>query len=127
MTAMQAKSVERDRSSPYEGELRGILASVQKGLDTPGNNSNPDLVRAYAELLKSLNDPLKASSKTLVSFKLKLSEIAILGIWGLGSLFLLVLAGLASLGPSNSVQLVLYWSSVLAILLGAKGAASIKG
>ncbi len=83
-----------------------------------------ETINAFAHLWSAFYQPIQLPTKAKTTFSLTLAEVGILVTWGIGTLLLLAFANLSKYTSTDAVQLVLYWSSVLAVLLGAKGLVS---
>ena len=121
---------EEDRSKGLEEQVENIVRSVAKGLENPTNHSK-DVLTAYAEVLKAATQLESAlPKKRVLSFRLTADEGWVLFIYAVGGLGLMFVAGLipgVGWKAQDLVNVLLYWSTVVAILLGAQALPQIFG
>lgn len=115
-------------------ELKKIAQHVASGLEKAATNPNKDILTAYAEVLKAVAEVQKAlptSGKRVISFRLTRHELGVLFVYGAGGLLLLLAIGRLLSGldwkAENLLTVLLYWSTIVAILLGAETLPKIFG
>jgi hypothetical protein len=124
VTQSVEETVEVGARKRVNEDVLAILHLIQTLLasDKAGDH---ELVAAYAQLWKAIAEPIKWPTRTKTSFSLSRDELLVLICWGVGAVLISALFLILNFKPSDVVQLILYWSGVFGILLGAKSAASL--
>lgn len=130
MPAFSSLSVEKEVKIKG-GDISGIIQETAKGIQAQAANPSKDALDGYAAVLNAVASLAQALPKEQkVTFQLTKKERDILAVYAVGGLLMMLAASLipnAGLKGSDLMSVLLYWTSVVVVLLGAQALPSILG